>query len=182
MLANHLFLTGYRGCGKSVVGQQLATSLCRKFIDTDMAIESFSGKTIAEIFAEVGQEGFRNLEAEQIEKLALLSESAVISLGGGAILRPENRKWICSLGSTVWLQAQPETIHRRIANDLTTQARRPKLSTLGDLEEIRTILEQRIPLYHEVADLVVSTDDRTMNDVASLIENWYRNPQRSAST
>ena len=100
---------------------------------------------------------------------------AVISLGGGAILRPENREWIRNLGKTVWLQAEPDTIHVRIAEDESTKARRPKLSQLGDLEEIRSILEVRVPLYQEVSDLAVSTDGRTMDEVAATIADWYRN-------
>ena len=178
----HLLLTGYRGCGKSVVGQRLAKSLDRQLIDTDTAIETACGQSIADIFAEVGQEGFRDLESDQIARLDCLSEPAVVSLGGGAILRPENRKRIQSLGSTVWLQALPETIHERIARDTATQSRRPKLSSLGDLEEIRTILEKRIPLYQDVADFAVSTEGKTMNEVAIIIEDWYRNLQRAAST
>jgi len=175
MPQKHLLLTGYRGCGKSVIGQRLSLTLSRDFIDTDVSIESAAGKSIAEIFEDVGQEGFRDLESQQIASLKSLSMPAVISLGGGAILRPENREWIRNLGKTVWLQAAPDTIHVRIAEDASTKARRPKLSQLGDLEEIRSILEIRVPLYQEVADLAVSTDGRTMDEVSTIITDWYRN-------
>lgn len=175
MPQKHLLLTGYRGCGKSVVGQRLSMALSRDFIDTDTAIESAAGKSIAEIFEDVGQEGFRDLESQQIANLITLSMPAVISLGGGSILRPENREWIRKLGRTVWLQAEPDTIRVRIADDASTKSRRPKLSQLGDLEEIRSILEVRVPLYQEVSDLAVSTDGRTMDEVAATIADWYRN-------
>jgi len=174
MPQKHLLLTGYRGCGKSVIGQRLSLTLSRDFIDTDIAIESAAGKSIAEIFEDVGQEGFRDLESQVIASLKSLPMPAVISLGGGAILRPENRDWIRDLGKTVWLQAAPDTIHVRIAEDTSTKARRPKLSQLGDLEEIRSILEIRVPLYQEVSDLAVSTDGRTMDEVAAIIVDWYR--------
>ena len=174
MTPKHLLLTGYRGCGKSAVGQLLSQLLARDLIDTDLAIESAAGKTIAEIFTELGQVGFRNLESDQIASLASLNQPAIISLGGGAILRPENRQRIRSLGKTVWLQATPDTIHDRVANDRSTQMRRPKLSPLGDLDEIRSILEERMPLYREVADLTVSTDSRTMDEVASIVADWVR--------
>ena len=173
MAIKHLILTGYRGCGKSAVGKLLSVSLSRKLIDLDMAIESSTDKSIAEIFSEVGQEGFRDLESTQIASLVSLKESAIISLGGGAILRSENRKCIRNLGKTVWLQATPETILDRISNDSTTQSRRPKLSKLGDMEEIRSILDMRIPWYNEVADLAVSTDGVSMERVAEIVADWF---------
>jgi shikimate kinase len=179
MPPKHLLLTGYRGCGKSAVGNRLSQSLSLDLIDTDLAIESTAGKTIAEIFAESGQEGFRILESNQIASLVLLTQPTIISLGGGAILRPENRQRIRGLGNTVWLQATPDTIHDRVANDSSTQTRRPKLSQLGDLDEIRSILEVRTPLYQEVADLVVSTDGRTTDEVAHIVAQWYRSLPRA---
>ena len=174
MASTHLLLIGYRGCGKSGVGKLLSELLDRDLIDTDIAIETSQGKTIAEIFAEVGEEGFRDLESNQIANLDSLKESAIISLGGGAILRPENRRCIRNLGKTVWLQATPETIFERISNDETTQSRRPKLSNLSDSDEIRSILEMRVPWYKEVADLAVSTDGVSMEQVAKTIVDWHQ--------
>lgn len=174
MASTHLLLIGYRGCGKSGVGKLLSELLGRDLIDTDIAIETSQGKTIAEIFAEVGEEGFRDLESNQIANLDSLKESAIISLGGGAILRPENRRCIRNLGKTVWLQATPETIFERISNDETTQSRRPKLSNLSDRDEIRSILEMRVPWYKEVADLAVSTDGVSMEQVAKTIVDWHQ--------
>ena len=174
MASTHLLLIGYRGCGKSGVGKLLSELLDRDLIDTDIAIETSEGKTIAEIFAEVGEQGFRDLESNQIANLDSLEESAIISLGGGAILRPENRRCIRNLGKTVWLQATPETIFERISNDETTQSRRPKLSNLSDRDEIRSILEMRVPWYKEVADLAVSTDGVSMERVAKTIVDWHQ--------
>lgn len=174
MAITHLLLTGYRGCGKSAVGKLLSASLSRRLIDIDMAIESSTRKSIAELFSEVGQEGFRDLESTQIVSLVSLKEPAIISLGGGAVLRSENRKCIRNLGKTIWLQATPETILERIANDKSTQTRRPKLSQLGDMEEICSILEMRVPWYNEVADFAVSTDGISMECVAETIADWFR--------
>ena len=148
--------------------------MSRNWIDTDVSIEADAGRTIVDIFADEGEAGFRNLESAQILGLGSLKESAIISLGGGAVLRSENRKRIRELGKTVWLQASVETIHGRIANDLTTQARRPKLSKLGDLEEIRTILETRWAWYNEVADLAINTDDLSMQQVAATVADWFQ--------
>jgi shikimate kinase len=174
MSEQHLLLTGYRGCGKSAVGQRLADLLNRPIVDIDLEIEASTGQSIAEIFDAVGEQGFRDLESSQISELASLSIPSIVSLGGGAILREENRNRIRSLGVCVWLQASPETIHERISKDKATQARRPKLSALGDLDEIRSILEMRLPWYNEVADLSIATDDRSLDEVAQSILHWFQ--------
>ena len=122
----------------------ISHQLSLPFIDTDVQIEFETGKTIAEIFSELGENAFRDLESEQIARLSKRLQPVVVSLGGGAILRAENRECISQLGLTVWLQASPENICDRISKDTNTQSRRPKLSKLGDLDEIRTILAQRL--------------------------------------
>jgi shikimate kinase len=170
----HLLLTGYRGCGKSVVGRRLAQLLNRPLVDIDLEIESSSGKTIAELFSEIGEQGFRDLESNRIAMQRSLQQPAIISLGGGSVLRQENRECIRSLGHTVWLQATPETIFKRISEDNSTQARRPKLSMFGDMDEIRSILEKRIGWYKEVSDFAVATDGLTLDKVADLILDWYQ--------
>jgi len=175
MTPKHLLLTGYRGCGKSAVGRRLAESLAYGFVDTDVEIEASSERSIAELFADVGQEGFRNLESIQISNLFARNEPAVISLGGGAILRPGNRECIRKLGKTVWLQAEPQTIFDRISKDATTQARRPKLSKLGDMDEIRSILESRIPWYKEVANFSIPTDGQSLENLVDSILYWFSN-------
>ncbi len=173
MPLKHLLLTGYRGCGKSAVGKLLSESLARQLIDTDVAIEIEAGQTIAKIFKQRGQEGFRDLESNQIASLVSLKDPAIISLGGGAILRPENRNCIRNLGKSVWLQATPETIFERISRDSKTQVQRPKLSKLGDMDEIRTILEARVAWYKEVADFTVSTDGLSVERIAEIIVDWF---------
>ena len=174
MAVKHLLLAGYRGCGKSAVGKLLSESLSWRFIDTDIEIEAATGQTIAEIFEQRGQDGFRDLEASQIASLVYLREPTIVSLGGGAVLRAENRICIRNLGKSVWLQACPETIFERISSDSTTQERRPKLSKLGDMEEIRTVLDMRVPWYKEVADFAVSTDGISIERVAEIIVDWFR--------
>jgi len=170
----HLFLTGYRGCGKSTIGRCVADLLDCPFLDTDVEIEAKASRTIAEIFADLGEAGFRDLESNQIDELDLLREASVISLGGGSIVRVENRITIRELGRVVWLQATPEILCERIANDASSQLRRPKLSKLGDLEEIRHVLSQRRHWYEEVSDMAISTDDQSMESIATQIADWYR--------
>jgi shikimate kinase len=170
----HLLLTGYRGCGKTTIGGLVARSLQFRLIDTDLEVEAQSGCSIAEIFENSGESTFRDLESDQIHKLEAITEPCVISLGGGAILRPENRERIRTLGRTVWLQASPEIIFERISKDANTATRRPKLSKLGELEEIRSLLLQRSCLYAEVAGMQISTEELSMEAVAMRIVEWYR--------
>ncbi|MEQ1827821.1 MAG: shikimate kinase [Pirellula sp.] len=167
-------MTGYRGCGKSTVGALVANSLGFEYVDTDAVVESSAGESIAELFEHVGEAGFRDLESDAIRNVGILTQPAVISLGGGAILREENRALIREMGVTVWLQASPETLMERISKDSSTATRRPKLSKLGDLEEIRSILSQRACWYQAIADMHISTELHSLEQVATQIVNWYR--------
>jgi shikimate kinase len=108
-----------------------------------------------------------------LQQLHLLTTPHVIALGGGAILSSANRDCIRKLGLTVWLQAEPETICGRIAGDALTQQRRPKLSQLGDLEEIRAKLAERWERYNEVAGLTISTEGASIRSIADTIAAWY---------
>jgi shikimate kinase len=98
----------------------------------------------------------------------------VVSLGGGAVLRPENRRIIQSSGYTAWLQASPELLAARIASDQTTADRRPALTSLAAQDEITKLLTMREPLYREVADIAISTNNRSLDAVAEEIAHWYQ--------
>jgi shikimate kinase len=173
MNTKHLLLTGYRGCGKTTIGRLVSHSLALPFLDTDVLIEQRAGKSIADIFTETGEAGFRDLETAELLRLRELGSATVIALGGGAIIRPENRNCIRELGQTVWLQASAENIYARIAGDANTIARRPKLSQLGDMDEIRSKLTERWEWYREVANLTLESDTQPVESVAQLIVDWY---------
>src|SRR5690348_8112419 len=95
-----IFLIGYRGTGKSLVARELARILGFQSIDSDDVIEDRAGKSIARIFAEDGEPAFRDLEAEVVAKLSRI-EQTVVALGGGAVLRDENRQAICAAGPVI---------------------------------------------------------------------------------
>jgi shikimate kinase len=171
---NHLFLTGYRGTGKSTVGKVVADRLGLPFLDTDIQIEAATNKSITDIFQQHGELFFRDLESCQFEHLSTLTNSHVVSLGGGAILREQNRTWIKSLGQTVWLKASVDTLVQRIAMDAHTQNRRPKLSQLGERDEIQSILEKRISWYTEVSQFSIDTDGLSADNIAEQVIDWYR--------
>jgi shikimate kinase len=164
----NLLLIGYRGTGKSTVARLMAERLGWRWIDADIELESRAGKSIAAIFREDTEKAFRDLESEVLAKLIRMDEH-VLALGGGVVLRAENRKLIKQAGGVVWLTAGPQTIQTRIAEDPTTAARRPNLTASGGIEEIRALLAQREPLYRECATIQIDTDGRTLADVADEI-------------
>lgn len=172
----NLYLTGYRGSGKSVVGAQLAKHLGWEWRDSDELVQEIAGCSIAEIFAREGESGFRDRESRVLETLATSSTQHVISLGGGAILRPHNRQLIRNSGRTVWLTASADTLWQRIAADQHSASNRPSLSSLPGKEEVEVLLNQRRVLYQEVADIQVPTDDLPLEAVCRRILEWVNQP------
>ena len=164
----NLVLIGYRGAGKTEVARLLAERLGWPWCDADDKIEQRAGKTIAEIFADDGEHAFRDLESEVVAELAQ-RDQVVLALGGGAVLRVENRETIKRRGRVVWLTASPETHWRRIHKDQTTAARRPNLTASGGITEIVATLAARQQIYRACADFEVDTDDRTPGQVADAI-------------
>jgi len=173
MARNHLYLVGYRGSGKTTVGRILADRLSLPFVDTDEEVEQRTGRTIPELFESLGESGFRELETSAIRSVSV-RESSVISLGGGAILRPENREILKGTGFTVWLQATAEQLAARLTQDEAQGKRRPSLTSLGTLGEIATVLKQREPLYRESSDLILQSANSSAIELASQIADWFQ--------
>jgi shikimate kinase len=168
-----LVLIGYRGCGKSAVAQLAALRLGWDWVDADVEIELRAGKSIAAIFADDGETAFRDLESAVLNDL-LQRDRIVLALGGGVVLREENRKSLrgaCQSGQAkiVWLKAAPEVLWERIQADKTTAARRPNLTVAGGLAEIRHLLTQREPLYQACADTAIDTEQKSLSQIAQEI-------------
>jgi shikimate kinase len=163
-----LSLVGYRGTGKTTVGRLIAGPLDRPFIDADRALEARFGMPIRAIFHERGEDSFRDWE-EQILAEITAGPFAVIATGGGVVLRESNRRRLKAFGPVVWLSAAPEVLARRLADDPEALAGRPALTPSGTLDEIAGVLAARLPLYREVADVEVSTDGRTPEEVARAV-------------
>lgn len=168
----HLYLLGYRGSGKTTVAHLLAQALDQPMVDTDDWIEYQRGQTISQIFSEIGETGFRDLEQTAVAQVSNLSIPSVVALGGGAVLRPANQQVIRATGRRVWLDATPELLHRRISSDYNSQQRRPDLTDRGGLEEVTEILALRRPIYASMAELTIQTDDRTPDQIADEILLW----------
>ena len=174
MVGKNLYLVGYRGSGKTTVAQHLAVRLGWPWVDADARLEERAGNSIREIFATAGEGAFRDLESQVLTDLAAQGSviPTVVALGGGAILREENRQIMAQTGYAIWLRAQPEVLARRIAADPTTAERRPNLTAVGGLEEIRSLLAQREPLYQAVAQQVIDVDCLAPEQVAAEIYAW----------
>ncbi|MAI70200.1 MAG: shikimate kinase [Rhodopirellula sp.] len=173
----HIYLTGFRGTGKTSVGALLARSLRRTVIDLDGVVAANVGKSISEIFQDGGEVAFRDLESTALESVSQ-TENAVISLGGGAILRAGNRAIIRSTGVCIWLDCDAETIIRRLQQDDASLEQRPALTTLDESQEIRELLKHRYPLYQEAADHRLDTAGQTIEQVADQTMEWL---ERNAS-
>ena len=156
-----IVLVGAPGSGKSTVGVTLAEQLGMPFADADAGIVERVGKPVAEIFADDGEATFRALE-EQVTA-ELLDGSGVLALGGGAVLSPRTRSALRG-HRVVWLRVSLSTAVKRVGLDTA----RPLL--LGNVRgRLLALLNERAPLYAEVASEVIDTDDRTPAEVAKQI-------------
>jgi shikimate kinase len=164
----NVILIGYRGTGKTTVARHLAERLGRPWHDSDAAVEARQGQSIAEIFLHQGEQAFRDAETAALEELCRL-EDVVLAVGGGAVLREQNRRLLSGCGRVVWLTADVETIVRRVERDEATASRRPKLTSVGGRGEIEQLLAQREPIYRQCAELQVDTREKTPGQVADEV-------------
>jgi 3-dehydroquinate synthase len=167
---NRIVLTGFSGAGKTACASFIARALGWEIADTDDVIQKTARKSILEIFREEGEAHFRDLEA-QVVREACRRDNVVISTGGGAVLREENRRAMADGAFVVCLEARAETIMQR----LTAGSRaldRPLLATEDPLTRIRELKESRQHLY-ALCDWTVHTDSLTPKDVADEVLRAY---------
>jgi shikimate kinase len=164
----NIVLIGFRGTGKSTVGKLLAKRLERDFIDSDKYIESSTGKTIKSIFEEGGEDSFRKIEAGIIAELSKV-DNKVISAGGGAVLKEDNVRNLKDNGFLVLLEATPEIIHNRIAQDKKTTQQRPSLTDKKPLDEIKHLIAKREHAYKSAADYTINTSYVSCEDIVNEI-------------
>jgi shikimate kinase len=158
---NNIFLVGPMGSGKTAVGKQLARRLRMPFIDSDQEIERRTGVDIPLIFEKEGEEGFRRREAEMIEELTA-ADGIVLSTGGGAILRADNREWLRTRGWVIYLETSVADQALRVSRS----DNRPLLTGVADVSaRLQQLMNERAPLYAEVAHLRIRTDGRRVQGV-----------------
>ena len=151
-MADSVAIVGYMGSGKTTLGRLLARSLGREFVDLDRAISKRAGKEIPEIFAEHGEETFRDLEHEALSDALDTERPCIVACGGGVVIRPENRALLGDV-TTVFLREATDVLYRR-----TRAPGRPlRAASRGEFEQRYA---ERLALYREVADLEVEVDGR----------------------
>jgi shikimate kinase len=157
------------GCGKSSVGREIAKRCRFAFVDTDQLIRRRFNKSIPEIFAQFGEEVFR--EQEYLSLLELEhATNMVLATGGGIVVRPQNRPLLKQLGSIVWLTADEQTIWDRVSRNQL----RPLLHTADPRETMRRLIEERRPTYAALADVTVDSTGLTHGAVAERVLGLLR--------
>ena len=164
-----VFLTGPMGAGKSTIGRQLAKQLKRPFHDSDHEIANRTGVDIPLIFELEGEPGFRKREAAIIDELTGLP-GIILATGGGAILDPANRQHLKERGTVIYLHTSVDQQLSRTARDRN----RPLLQTEDPRGRLEALMAVREPLYREIADLVIDTDGRRVQDVVREISHYLK--------
>ena len=159
-----LVLVGLPGSGKSTVGRQLARRLDLPFVDTDHAIAQRIGCSIRAFFEREGEPAFRDVEASVIAQLAHGGD-AVLATGGGAVLRAANREHLRGAGHVIYLRSTPEELLRRVRHDQN----RPLLQVDDPLAKLRSLYEQRDPLYRQTAHFVIETGRPSVATLVNMI-------------
>lgn len=171
-LRRTVVLIGMMGCGKSTVGRRLAACIGAPFRDSDAEIERAANMTIAEIFSRDGEEFFRTREAEVMARL--LGESpGVLAAGGGSFMNDSVRDLISSCAASLWLDVHPDLLWSRVGGGAT----RPLLHSDDPEARLRSILEERRPVY-EKADIVVQVRGR--RSVAEVAEQALEELKKGA--
>ena len=152
------------GGGKSTIGRNLARRLNAEFIDTDTVLECRIAGSIREFFDRHGEDKFRDLESDELDKL-IAATDGVIATGGGVVLREENRLLLRNKTTCIYLRSSPEELFRRLRHD----TKRPLLQVADPLARLRELFAQRDPLYCQVAHFIVETGRPSVATLVNMI-------------
>ena len=160
----NIFLIGFMGCGKSTVAAHLFKEYGLQIVEMDQVLVERLGMSIPEIFEKYGETYFRDEETKLLAECGNQTDK-VVSCGGGVVLRKENVEIMKKSGKIVWLTAKPETILSRVKNDKN----RPLLDGNKNVSAITLMLEKRYAHYEGAADIVVETDNKSVEDICKEI-------------
>ncbi|MDR0480615.1 MAG: shikimate kinase [Gallionellaceae bacterium] len=172
--SGNIFLVGMMGAGKTTVGRLLAQHTGRAFVDSDEEIQQRCGVTIPHIFDVEGEAGFRQREANVIRDLAQ-RDNIVLATGGGVVLSEQNREILRANGLVVYLKSGVHDLWLRTRHDRN----RPLLQTGDPRAKLRSLYEQRDPLYTEVADLVVLTGKQSVHGLVAQLQQTLNQTAQS---
>ena len=162
---SRIFLVGPMGTGKTSIGSRLSRALGCSFVDTDAEIEKRTGVKIDVIFDIEGEDGFRKREIDVIKEFAS-RENIVIATGGGSVLASENQRALAS-GFVIYLSSSIETLMNRIREDTS----RPLLNVSDRKKRLRNIVSEREPIYAQVSNLTIKTDDFSIKRIIKIISD-----------
>lgn len=165
-LTNHIFLIGFMGTGKSTIAGELSTRLGVKRLEMDQMIVDAQGMPISDIFEKYGEDHFRDIETRTLVELKG-REPAIVSCGGGIVVRSENVDHMKASGRIVLLTAEPETVYERVKDSTD----RPILNGNMNVEYIRGLMEKRREKYQAAADIVVATDGKSVQAICEEVLN-----------
>jgi shikimate kinase len=152
------------GGGKSTVGRQLAKRLHLPFVDADLVMEHQLGCSIREFFAREGEGRFREVEQDTVDQLTAAREG-VLATGGGVVLREQNRRVLRERTTVVYLRSTPEELVRRLRHD----THRPLLQVADPAARLRSLFEERDPLYRSTAHFIVETGRPSVQSLVNMI-------------
>ena len=161
-----IYLIGARGCGKTTVGQALACALGYAFSDTDRHLQNATGRTVTDIVAAEGWEGFRQRESQSLH--AVTKPGTVIATGGGMVLAPENREFMREHGQVIYLKAEADVLAARL-EAYPEQEQRPTLTGRPIAEEMVEVLAARDALYQQTCHVVINAMQQPDKVVESII-------------
>jgi shikimate kinase len=163
-----MWLIGMMGVGKSAAGEALATRLGTEFVDTDVLVVETAGSSLPVIWETLGEEYFRTLENDAVERAALLP-TAVVATGGGVVLHRPSVATMRRTGSVVWLDAKPDTLALRIG----ILEGRPLLASSDRRGRLAQLAGVRRPLYEAAAHHRVDTEGKTVSEVVDVLETMW---------
>lgn len=163
-------LIGLRGAGKSTLGRLLAERLDLHFVETNDEIEKISGMAVNEVIAMYGQEGYRKLERQALERIAEAEQSVVMAAAGGIVSESDSYDFLLSHFHTIWLKAQPDEHMARVRaqGDM-----RPMAGNPAAMDELKAILTSRETLYNR-AELMIDTSGHTVEEMIDVLERAVR--------
>lgn len=163
--ANNIILTGFMGAGKTTIARSIAEKTGYAMKEMDEMIEEKMGMTVAEIFEKYGEPYFRDIESELAAEIAAM-KNAVVSCGGGTVLRQQNVDALSSSGTIILLRVKPETVFERVSKNA---GRRPLLAKYMSRGYISWLMKKRSSAYHNAASYIVDVDGRSTEDIADEI-------------
>lgn len=170
-------LIGLRGAGKSTLGALLSESLATDFVESNAEIETISGLSVQELINLYGQEGYRQLEKQALEKTVSEYESVVLAAAGGVVSDPDTYAYLLKHFYTIWLRAEPEEHMQRVRQQ---GDERPMAGNPQAMKELKTILTSRESMYGS-ADLELDTSGKTVKACSKELLSMVKNSVRDAA-